>query len=133
MPRLHSLHLGMEDVNRPVAKMFWSVCCSTRMMENLRPGVVSLSVCVCVSGEEVGKERRQANKHSHTDSSIPARASLCGNGLHLQHASHSNAHAYSRCASPHFKQSISQQQLIATLASWATAGCLELAQSAAGS
>ncbi|CAB1453521.1 unnamed protein product [Pleuronectes platessa] len=50
--------------------------------------------------------------------------------LHLQHASHCTG---PHCPSvpSHFKQSISQQWLIAALARWAAAGCVQPADSAA--
>lgn len=38
---------GMENVNWPVSKTFWSVCHSSRMMEKLMP---SVCVCVCIEG-----------------------------------------------------------------------------------
>lgn len=42
MPWLYSLQPGMENVTRPIARIF-CVCFSPRMMETLRP-----EVCVCV-------------------------------------------------------------------------------------
>lgn len=67
---------GMENVNWPVSKTFWSVCHSSRMMEKLMP-----SARVCVH-RRTGDEGKQTNTHKLSRALQP---SLCGDGLHLHH------------------------------------------------
>lgn len=109
MPRLHSLQPGMENVNRPVAKIFWCARFSPWMMEKLR--------CVCVYGEMVGRYvGKQTNTHALTHALQPlplcvAMVCTCSMPAMLMHRPHS------RSAFSHFKQPISQPWLSAAPAS----------------
>lgn len=115
----------MENLTRPIANIFFEFS----QLSSDDGKAQARRVCMCweTVGGNVGKQTNTQN----TDSCTPAAASLRGDGLHLQRASHADIQAHSRSASSHLRQSISEQRLSAALASWAAAGCVQLAESAA--